>query len=104
VARLLELLRRPTSGTLDFYEVHYTSNGTSNSCFTHPASYWGLDKKVVIGEFYAATTDGISQDDTYSYLYTNGYDGGWAWAYESDQPWPSMQDLYAAHPGVGACP
>ena len=96
-------------GTLDFYEVHYyTSNGTSNSCFTHPASYWGLDKKVVMGEFYAATTDGISQDETYSYLYTNGYDGAWAWAYESDQPWPSMQvpmqDLYAAHPGVGACP
>jgi len=96
-------------GTLDFYEVHYySSNGTSNSCFTHPASYWGLDKKVVMGEFFAATTDGISQDETYSVLYTNGYDGAWAWAYESDQPWPSMQvpmqDLYAAHPGIGACP
>jgi len=97
------------NGILDFYEVHYyTSNGTQNSCFLHPASYWGLDKIVVMGEFFAATTDGVSQDDTYTYLYSNGYSGAWAWSYESDQTWPSMkvpmQNLYAADPSVGACP
>jgi hypothetical protein len=98
------------TGTLDFYEVHYyTSNGTANSCFMHPASYWQLDKKLVMGEFYAATTDGVSQDDTYTYLYNNGYNGAWAWSYESDMPWPSMQvpmqDLYNAETtAVGSCP
>jgi hypothetical protein len=98
------------TGTLDFYEVHYySSNGTANSCFLHPASYWKLDKKLVMGEFYAATTDGIAQDDTYTYLYNNGYNGAWAWSYESDMPWPSMQvpmqDLYNAETSVvGSCP
>jgi hypothetical protein len=97
-------------GTLDFYEVHYyTVNGTSDSCFEHPASYWGLDKKLVMGEFYAATTDGVTQDSTYTYLYDNGYNGAWGWAYESDMPWPSMQvpmkDLYSAQTAtVVACP
>jgi hypothetical protein len=98
------------NGTLDFYEVHYyTSNGVSNSCFKHPASYWGLDKKLVMGEFYAATTDGVDQNSTYTYLQSNGYSGAWAWSYESDMPWPSMQTpmqtLYSAQSAVvGACP
>ena len=97
------------NGTLDFYEVHYyTSNGTSDSCFKNPASYWGLDKKLVMGEFFAATTDGVTQDDTYTYLYDNGYNGAWAWSYESDMAWPSMQvpmqDLYSAQKStVGSC-
>jgi putative NIF3 family GTP cyclohydrolase 1 type 2 len=98
------------TGTLDFYEVHYyESNGIQYSCFQHPASYWKLDKKLVMGEFFAATTDGVSQDDTYTYLYSNGYNGSWAWSYESDMPWPSMQvpmqDLYNAETAtVGSCP
>ncbi len=98
------------NGTLDFYEVHYyTSNGTSNSCFLHPASYWGLDKKLVMGEFYAADTDGVTQDNVYTYLYSNGYNGAWGWAYETDMPWPSMQApmqaLYTAQGAtVGSCP
>ncbi len=97
-------------GTLDFYEVHYYSvNGTSNSCFLHPASYWGLDKRLVMGEFFAQTTDGVAQADTYTYLYTNGYNGAWAWSYDADNRWPSMQvplqNLYAAKAAtVGACP
>jgi hypothetical protein len=99
------------NGTLDFYEVHYyASNGVSNSCFMHPASYWGLDKKVVMGEFYAQTTDGVSQDDTYTYLYSNGYNGAWAWSYVgTTDAWPTMQvpmqDVYSAHSAeVGSCP
>jgi len=90
------------NGTLDFYEVHYyTVNGISDSAFMHPASYWGLDKKLVMGEFYAAATDGVAGNDTYTYLYTNGYSGAWGWSYDADMPWPSMQvpmqNLYSAH-------
>jgi hypothetical protein len=97
------------NGTLDFYQVHYyTSNGTSNSAFTHPASYWNLDKKLVIGEFAAADTDGVVQNDLYTNLYTNGYDGAWAWSYDADWPWPAMQApmkaLFTAHADVGSCP
>ncbi len=97
------------NGTLDFYEVHYyESNTVNNSCFTHPASYWGLDKKLVMGEFYAESTDGVAQGDLYTSLYSNGYNGAWAWSYESDQKWPSMQvpmqNLFDAHADVGDCP
>jgi hypothetical protein len=99
-----------SNGTLDFYEVHYyTSNGTSDSCFMHPASYWGLDKKLVMGEFAAQTTDSINQNDLYTYLYTNGYNGAWAWSYDADYPWPdmqtAMQNVYNAHTSdVNSCP
>jgi hypothetical protein len=97
------------NGTLDFYEVHYyTSNGSSNSAFTHPASYWKLDKQLVMGEFAAAATDGVAQNDLYTNLYTNGYDGAWAWSYDADYKWPAMQagmqNLINAHADVGACP
>ncbi|MES1178339.1 MAG: hypothetical protein ABUL62_28720 [Myxococcales bacterium] len=97
------------TGTLDFYEVHYyTQNGISNSPFKHPASYWNLDKKLVMGEFFAATTDGTNKDDTYTYLFNNGYNGAWAWSYDADQTWPTMQkpmqNLDAAQPNVKNCP
>ena len=97
------------NGTLDFYQVHYyTQNGISNSPFQHPASYWKLDKKLVMGEFFAADTDGVSKDNTYTYLYDNGYNGAWAWSYDADQKWPTMQkpmqNLDAAQPTVKNCP
>ncbi|HTQ04997.1 MAG TPA: hypothetical protein VMI54_14130 [Polyangiaceae bacterium] len=97
------------NGTLDFYEVHYyMSNGTSNSCFTHPASYWNLDKKLVMGEFAAQGVDNIALNDLYTNLYTNGYDGAWAWSYDADYVWPAMQApmqaLFKAHADVGNCP
>ncbi|HMI83052.1 MAG TPA: hypothetical protein VK550_03105 [Polyangiaceae bacterium] len=98
------------NGTLDFYQVHYYAvNGTSNSAFLRPASYWALDKKLTIGEFAAIDNDGMQASSLYTYLYENGYAGAWAWAYNSDWPWPSMQQpmqsLYNAHPNeVGGCP
>ena len=104
------------NGTLDFYEVHYyTSNGSSVSCFTHPASSWKLDKNVVMGEFYAITTDGVNGADTYTSLYNNGYNGAWAWNYETNDSssattkWPTMkvpmQNLYNAQMAtLNACP
>ncbi|HVY39328.1 MAG TPA: hypothetical protein VHM31_15395 [Polyangia bacterium] len=98
------------NGTLDFYEVHYyTSNGVSNSAFMNPASHWGLDKKLVMGEFAAADTDGVAKDSLYTHLYDAGYSGAWAWSYDADWPWPAMQagmqNVYNAHTSVvGACP
>jgi hypothetical protein len=98
------------NGTLDFYEVHYyESNGTTYSCFLHPASYWKLDKKLVMGEFFAQDTDSVVQNNLYTYLYDNGYNGGWAWSYNADQKWPTMQvpmqNVYNAHTAtVGGCP
>jgi hypothetical protein len=98
------------NGTLDFYEVHYySSNGASNSCFSYPASHWGLDKKLVMGEFAAIASSGVAQTALYTNLYSNGYNGAWAWAYDSDWPWPSMQApmqaLYSAQKAaVDSCP
>jgi hypothetical protein len=105
-----------STGTLDFYEVHYyTVNGANYSCFTHPASHWGLDKNVVMGEFYAISTDGVNGPDTYTSLYNNGYNGAWAWNYETNDDgntmtdWPTMQapmqNLWNAQMAtLAACP
>jgi hypothetical protein len=98
------------TGTLDFYEVHYyTSNGATDSCFTNPASHWGLDKKLVMGEFAAAATDGVALTALYTNIYSSGYNGAWAWSYDADWPWPDMQtpmqNLYTAQTAtVNACP
>lgn len=104
-------------GTLDFYEVHYyTSNGGRASPFLHPAAYWGLDKPIVIGEFYAADTDGVAQDDLYTHLFDDGYAGAWTWQYANgdgsmnDGQWPAMRQGLenlrdAQHASVAlACP
>ncbi len=109
------------NGTLDFYEVHYYntySGASANSPFLHPASYWGLDKKVVIGEFWTDATDGVAAADLYTNLYGNEYAGAWAWQYVNvdGQPpasgamtiWPAMQtpmnNLKAAHAADLTCP
>jgi hypothetical protein len=99
-----------TNGTLDFYEVHYyTSNGASDSCFTYPASHWALDKKLVMGEFAAADTDGVTLANLYTSIYSSGYSGAWAWAYTANWPWPDMQtpmqNLYTAQKAtIDSCP
>ena len=81
-------------------------------------SYWGLDKKVVIGEFWTDLTDGVPAADLYTNLYVHNYSGGWAWQYVSaDNPgpttgavttWPAMQvpmnNLKTAHPAELTCP
>jgi hypothetical protein len=106
-------------GTLDYYEDHYYDNFTGSqvvSPFTHPASYWDLDKPVVIGEFWPIDTDGVASADLYTTLFTGGYSGAWAWQYENaDDPgpdaattWPAemvpLETVFAAHPTAIECP
>jgi hypothetical protein len=108
------------NGTLDFYEVHYYSaNGVKYSPFANPAAHWGLDKRVVIGEFYALAQDGVAAADTYTTLFDNQYSGSWAWQYENSDgnntsngglvtKWPAMQvpmqNLFALAPDDIDCP
>jgi Cellulase (glycosyl hydrolase family 5) len=107
-------------GTLDYYEVHYYSaDGSKYSPFVNPASYWGLDKPIVVGEFYALAQDGVAAADTYTSLHGSGYSGAWAWQYENADgtntsnggqmtTWPSMQvpiqNLYELAPNDVDCP
>jgi hypothetical protein len=109
-----------TNGTLDFYEVHYyVGNGSKNSPFLNPASHWGLDKPVVIGEFYALAQDNVAAANTYTTLFSNAYDGAWSWQYLNSDgtnsnnmgqttKWPTMQvpmeNLYNAHASALNCP
>jgi hypothetical protein len=113
-AALIAAGGRP-KGTLDFYEVHYyMSNGATVSPFVHPSSFFNLDKRTVIGEFWALDTDGVAAANLYTSLYDNGYNGAWAWQYQnndnttSSTKWPAMQvplqTLLAAHPADLACP
>lgn len=73
--------------TLDFYEPHYYNNEGCRgawSPFHHPASHWGLDKPIVIGEFYTKYSldvlgDRVAADQLCRRLRDNGYAGGWSW-------------------------
>jgi hypothetical protein len=124
----LQTIGGKSNGTLDFYQVHYYDNwgsvGGANrvSPFVYPASHWALDKPIMIGEFWDVDSPGpsnatIKGADLYTTLYTNGYQGAWAWQYaNADNPpptsgdptqWPAMktamQNLFTAHPADLAC-
>ena len=98
-----------STGTLDFYQVHfYPSNGQGNNVFANDRAHWGLDDKpLVIGEFSIDGTSPVAGNQSGTYLYDQGYDGAWAWAYTADDKWPSMQApmqaLFNAHSDVGDC-
>lgn len=72
-------------GKLDFYQVHYYDPlGVERSPFDHPASYWKLDKPIVIGEFPAkgiGAPSNFTPLQAYNYLYDNGYAGALSWTY-----------------------
>ncbi len=77
-----------TDGTLDFYQVHYYPEhfGNNLSPFHRPASWWGLDKPIVIGEFPVREIDGqadpnYSTTRAYQLAYEYGYAGAMAWSY-----------------------
>lgn len=80
-------------GTLDFYQVHFYPEHADEmtSPFHHPASYWKVDKPLLIGEFPAKgiltigkgfrpkTT--LTPEQAYQFALENGYAGalGWTW-------------------------
>nr|AGS52742.1 putative protein-signal peptide [uncultured bacterium contig00069] len=79
-------------GYLDFYMAHtypeYESNLSTQNPFSQPASYWGFDRPVLIGEFPAQSwgSGGYPYggnrniNDLYEYAYNNGYCGLMSWS------------------------
>lgn len=83
-------------GYLDFYMGHYYPEwqDASISPFHNPASHWGMDRPILIGEFpakdWSSSTTGPSSNqplktsmtiiDAYEYAYDNGYAGALSWA------------------------
>ena len=78
--------------TLDFYEPHYYNNEGQDgrwSPFHHPASYWQVDKPIVIGEFYNTENlnvlgENLPGQDMCQRLVTYGYAGGWPWQWNQN--------------------
>lgn len=69
-------------GYLDFYQLHYyrwMGRHTSRSLIDNPASFYKLDKPLVLGEFSQSGTDGMTIEQMYHHAYDTGYAGAWAW-------------------------
>lgn len=68
---------------LDFYTFHrYDWMAPYPDCcdvFAHPASYWGMDRPVVIGEF---REDGQNR---YEHAWQTGYAGAWTWSLNAER-------------------
>ena len=92
-------------GYLDFYMLHYYAQyyGNSYSPFHNPVSYWQLDKPLIIGEYAChgiidtgvgfAPTSELNPTEALSYLYDNGYAGGWGWTYTGHDGNGDLDDL-----------
>jgi hypothetical protein len=89
-------------GTLDFYCIHYYDwAGTAHSPFLHDASYWGLDKPLVIAEFYPDCASTYCTGTPYETLYQRGYAGSLGWSWTDRTPslmLTQMNDIWTAHP------
>lgn len=76
------------NGILDFYQFHYYPEhfGNAHSPFHRPASFWDVDKPIVIGEFPVAALEGkadpsLTTTECYQRAMTYGYAGAMAWSY-----------------------
>jgi hypothetical protein len=89
-------------GVLDFYMVHYYDwAGTQRSPFQHPASYWALDKPLVVAEFYPPPACVNCGSGPYENLYQSGYAGALAWSWTDSDPAAILAQMIAlanAHP------
>lgn len=96
-------------GTLDFYQVHYYPRwyGEGHSPFHHPASYWGTDKPILIGEVQARGLvdlgDGfkldapMSTEAVYRNAHRLGYLGCLSWTWTGHDGHGNVHD---AAPGM----
>jgi len=81
-----------SEGVLDFYTVHYY--GHSESPLSRPASYFQVDKPIILAEFFLkGDTEGIPKDQIYERLYANGYAGALSWQWVD---WRQNRDNNAA--------
>jgi hypothetical protein len=98
-------------GVLDFYTVHYYSWGSTQiSPFHHAAAFWGLDKPLVVAEFFMEDSFGVPWQRLYEELHARGYAGALAWQWfnayagraEGVRNWPRMLEaargIARAHP------
>lgn len=78
------------NGTLDFYQVHFYPEHFQDdrNPFVHKASYWGINKPIVIGEFPAGdwTASGyksskMTNQQAFQAAYDSGYAGAMSWDY-----------------------
>jgi hypothetical protein len=91
-------------GYLDFYSVHfYTHFPDKGSPFTHPASYWKLDKPLVIAEFPAFglkykdnPEKNMTAEQVYDYTIKNGYAGAMSWTYTNHDGFGGLPDCSSA--------
>ncbi|MCL6589809.1 MAG: discoidin domain-containing protein [Firmicutes bacterium] len=91
-------------GYLDFYQVHFypDHNDELISPFHHPASYWKLDKPVLIGEFPAKgiresgkgfqPKTSLTTEQAYQYALENGYAGALAWTWTNHDGFGGVAD------------
>lgn len=99
------------NGTLDFYTVHFYPRhfGENLSPFHNSPGHWGLDKPIVVAEFYTQDTHGIPHEYLYNNLYDQGYAGALVWQWKNRNHrsyhhiyWPralsSMKKLKELHP------
>jgi hypothetical protein len=67
---------------LDFYQIHYydwmLNSGNNWAPYNRPASYWGLDKPVLIGE--SGNTGHYNYQQQFDLGYSNGFAGTMIWA------------------------
>lgn len=93
-------------GYLDFYMLHYYADYNSDkySPFHNPVAYWQLDKPLLIGEYSAhgiirqddepfAPTSELSATEAMTYLFDNGYAGGWGWTYTGHDGNGNLNDM-----------
>ena len=111
-----------SAGYLDFYMVHYDPEYEADSLspFDHAASYWNMDRPIMIGRFPAgswstsmigpnsgqALKSTVAINDAFSYTYSNGYAGALSWTMTNDSTSllgyygttaPALTALFTAH-------
>lgn len=92
-------------GYLDFYMVHYYDNeggnGQQHSPFHHNASYWQMDKPILVAEFGAKGYNknfNMSPTECYKQIYERGYVGALSWTYTGHDGFGSLNEAKA---GIG---